>query len=64
MPPIYGHQFISGNMAFSVDLAKEALKELRFLAVVNKNKQLLDEGNLLKWAIYRYGCIILLRGSA
>ena len=41
-------------MKYSVDLEKESLKELRFLAVVAKHKGLLDPGNLLKWAIYRY----------
>ena len=41
-------------MAVSVPLEKEALKELRFLAIVNKHKGLTEEGNLLKWAIYRY----------
>ena len=46
--------FCFRKMAVSVPLEKEALKELRFLAIVNKHKGLTEEGNLLKWAIYRY----------
>ena len=40
-------------MALSVDLAKEALKELEFLATVNKHKELLEKGRVLELAIYR-----------
>ncbi len=40
-------------MTLSVDLAKEALKELRFLAVINQHQELLESGNALKLAIYR-----------
>ena len=47
-------EFSVKMMKYSVDLEKESLKELRFLAVVAKHKGLLDPGNLLKWAIYRY----------
>ena len=40
-------------MAPSVDLAEEALKELDFLATVNKHKDLLEKGRVLELAIYR-----------
>ncbi len=41
-------------MSISISLEKEALKELRFLAIINKNKGLTEPGNLLNWAIYRW----------
>ena len=47
-------------MELSVDLAKEALKELKFLAVVNKHKELLEEGKILKLAIYRLNVTLMM----
>ena len=44
---------LTDTMELSVDLAHEALKELRFLAVVNKHRELLEKGRILKLAIYR-----------
>ena len=38
---------------FSLNLREATLKELRFLAVINRYKGLLDEGNMLDWAIFR-----------
>ena len=40
-------------MELSIDLAKEAVKELRFLALVNAHNTLLEKGEMVNLAIYR-----------
>ena len=47
------YELLQRQMALSVDLAKEALKELEFLATVNKHTDLLKKGGVLELAIYR-----------
>ena len=37
----------------SVNLKEAVQKELRFLGTINRHKALLDEGNMLDWAIFR-----------
>ena len=38
---------------FSVNLKEAVQKELRFLGTINRYKGLLDDGNMLDWAIFR-----------
>ena len=38
----------------SLNLRQATLKELKFLAVINKYKGLLEDGNMLDWAIFRW----------
>ena len=47
------YELLQRQMALSIDLAKEALKELEFLTVVNKHNHLLQKGRVLELAIYR-----------